>query len=101
MLRRLLFTLSLVLLFGLGQQGAAAHAVSHLADWQGQQQDKSSHNQTCDKCVVYAQLGGAMPSAGHVLPPADGQHVTAAARQYTLDSLTPLPYSARAPPTHS
>lgn len=101
MLRRLILTLSLVLLFGFGQQGAAVHAVSHLADWQGQQQDKSGHSQACDKCVVYAQLGGAMPSAGHVLPPADGQHVTYDARLDTLDSFNPLPYSARAPPAHS
>jgi hypothetical protein len=100
MLRRLFLSFTLALLFGFGQQGVAVHAISHLADWQqGQQQpDKGQHQSTCDKCVAYAELGGAVGT----------QHVALLApelgyQQHDRYQLRPgyassLPYSARAPP---
>lgn len=62
MFRRLFLVLSLALLFGLGQQGAAVHIISHFADEQNQsQQDSKAHHASfCDKCVVYASLGSAV-----------------------------------------
>ncbi|HQR50455.1 MAG TPA: hypothetical protein PKW44_02315 [Methylophilaceae bacterium] len=101
MMRRIFLVFTLALLFGLGQQGAAVHAVSHLADWQQSQQqpDKGQHKSTCDKCVAYAQLGGAVGS----------QHVLLLAPEHSYHRHTPRavhagfssshPYSARAPPS--
>ena len=52
MLRRYLLSFCLVLLFALGQHGAAVHEISHLADLAptSQQQDKAPHSPVCDKC---------------------------------------------------
>ncbi|HSI22242.1 MAG TPA: DUF2946 family protein [Methylophilaceae bacterium] len=99
MLRRLFLTLTLAFLFGLGQQGAAMHAISHYADAHEQQQDKQTHSTAaCEQCVVYAHLAGAAPSAAFLLPPCTGTHVTVAAQTVAADSFYLLAYSARAPP---
>jgi hypothetical protein len=100
MLSRLFLSFTLALLFGLGQHGAAVHAVSHFADWQqGQQQpNKGQHQSTCDKCVVYAGLGSAVGTQHAALPiPEHGYQ--------RCDLLLPCDgnsfshsYSARAPP---
>jgi hypothetical protein len=70
MLRRFFLSFTLALLFGLGQQGAAVHAISHFADWQQSQQqpDKGQHGSTCDKCVVYAELGSAVGTQHAAMP---------------------------------
>lgn len=104
MLRRLFLILTLSLLFGLGQQGAAVHALSHVADWQGtpQQEDKSTpHNQVCDKCLTYAELAGAVGTGSPFLPAADVRHVLVDHRRYAAASFALPAYSARAPPAHS
>lgn len=104
MLRRLFLTITLALLFGLGQQGAAVHALSHVADWQDapQQEDKGTpHNQVCDKCLVYAELAGAVGAGSPFLPAADVRHVLADHRRYAAESFALHAYSARAPPAHS
>lgn len=100
MLRRLFLIFTLALLFGLGQQGAVMHAFSHLADAQqhDRQQDKSHHSSTCDKCVVYAELGsaiGSMPFALPAIPQAFQPHPAPVLRSR---SVLYQPYSARAPP---
>ena len=58
MLRRYLLSFCLVLLFALGQHGAAVHEISHLADLAptSQQQDKAPHSPVCDKCLSYGKL---------------------------------------------
>jgi hypothetical protein len=100
MLRRLFLILTLAFLFGLGQQGAAMHAISHYADAQEQQhQDKQTHSTAaCEQCVAYANLVGAVPSSAFLLPPCTGTHVTVAAQAVTADAFYLLAYSARAPP---
>lgn len=100
MLRRLLLTLTLALLFGLGQQGAATHAFSHLADAQqhDRQQDKSHHSSSCDKCVVYAELGSAIGSTPFTLPPVPQSFKIDRATVLHSRSVLYQPYSARAPP---
>lgn len=100
MIRRLFLTLALALLFGFGQQGAVTHAFSHLADAQqhDRQQDKSHHSSTCDKCVVYAELGsaiGSTPFALSAIPRTFQPHPAPALRSR---SVLYRPYSARAPP---
>lgn len=99
MLRRLLLTLTLALLFGLGQQGAATHAISHLADWQqDQQQDKSGHAPVCDKCVVYAELASALAGSVFTPPPIPQVHTVHVPLWVHADSTLHFPYAARAPP---
>jgi hypothetical protein len=101
MLRRLFLILTLAFLFGLGQQGAAMHAISHYADAQEQQDNKSHGTSACEQCVVYANLAGAVPSPAFLLPPCNGTHVTVAAQAVAADAFYLLAYSARAPPVLS
>lgn len=101
MIRRLFFILSLVAMFGLGQQGVALHAISHLADGQNesQQRDKSlPHSQSCEKCGVYAELGSAVTS-GYTLPVLPDQpHEILIERDINRASRQTFQYAARAPP---
>jgi len=101
MLRRVFLVLTLALLFGLGQQGAAVHAISHLADWQQNQQqpDKGQHETTCDKCVTYAQLGSAVGSQHFALPTPQHSYHRHAPRAMRAGFSSSYSYSARAPPT--
>lgn len=100
MLRRLFLVFTLAFLFGLGQQGAAVHAISHFAEEQGQTQDnKAAHGSFCDKCVTYAALGSAV-GVGHfsfVLPTAPQTPTSAASISRRADPTSS--YAARAPPT--
>ena len=99
MFSRLLLTLTLVLLFALGQQGAAMHAVSHLVD--SQQQEKSGHGTVCEQCVTHAKLGHALPSAVFA-PPIIVQTHAAPPQLFCRGDSTHLSfYAARAPPEHS
>jgi hypothetical protein len=98
MLRRMFLILTLALLFGLGQQGSAMHAVSHLAEAQEQQQDKK-HNTPCEQCVTYAKLANALAGTPVCLLP----HLPAACAlameaAYAVDPLHLYAYPARAPP---
>ena len=99
MLRRLFLSFTLALLFALGQQGAAVHAVSHLANWKAQQQDKAHASSSCDQCVVYAKLSSALGS-GKFLPVLASQ----TAPEYfetgrSAQSSFLRAYTARAPPS--
>jgi hypothetical protein len=100
MLRRLFLVLSLVLLFGLGQQGAAVHAISHLADGQSEsQQDKKSHHLSfCDKCVAYAALGGVVGASHSVFRLPAGQRSLFFESETQHSSTHTHHYAARAPP---
>ena len=100
MLGRLFLVLSLVFLFGFGQQGAAVHAISHLNDEQGEsQQNKQSHHGTfCDKCAVFAalnsvvgtnQISFGLPAGVQALFIESGIHRLSAHTHH---------YAARAPP---
>lgn len=99
MLRRLILTLTLAFLFGLGQQGALVHQLSHLDDLAplSQQQDKSVHS-ICDQCLSYSGLAHALGNSEFKpFPPesAFSQHTTPA----LLHTSRTLPtYQARAPP---
>lgn len=69
-LRRWLSLILLAAALVMGQQGAAVHALSHIGEALGSQQDKQApHNGACDQCVAYADLGSALP-AGDAIPPA-------------------------------
>lgn len=99
MLRRLILTLTLVFLFGLGQQGALVHQLSHVDDLasSSQQQDNSAHS-VCDECLSYSALVFALnvDAFKHFQP---ANSFTMHAYSHALHtSSTPSFYSARAPP---
>ena len=101
MLRRLFLILTLALLFGLGQQGAAVHAISHLADAQGESQPdkKAPHLSFCDKCVVYASLGHALGTQ-HLVFAAPADHFAPFGESGMRRGADPVHhYAARAPPS--
>jgi hypothetical protein len=118
MLQRLIFAFSLIVSFGVAQIGAITHEISHYGEQtsQSQSQDfqKSTnkgnpgdlspdnpvpHNQVCEKCFSYAELGHAVQNADVILP------ISATSQHYlNSDSATSSyaklrSYSARAPPT--
>jgi hypothetical protein len=114
MLHRLIFAFSLIVTFGIAQIGAVAHEISHYSNVtaQNQQQDlnkhgqkdlapdnQAPHNQVCEKCLGYAELGHAVQNTDVTLPIGiDNQHYlnsySATSSYAKLRS-----YSARAPPT--
>lgn len=99
MLHRLLLTIALIFLFGLGQQGALTHAVGHLADsQQNRPQDKSHHAPACDKCVVYAEISSAHGATIFALPRNNNTHVLHESPLARTDSIPHFSYAARAPP---
>jgi hypothetical protein len=100
MLRRLILIVSLITAFGLGQQGAAVHAISHLADAQGesQQHKHAPLSHACEKCVVYAQLGSAVGVEYALLVLADQQQQITIEYGVHRASHHSSQYAARAPP---
>lgn len=100
MLRRLFLILSLALLFGLGQQGVAVHAISHLADEQQESpQDQKSHHLTfCDQCAAYAALDSAVGASapGFAAQTVDPIHFSTG--EIHRRSSHTRHYAARAPP---
>lgn len=100
MLRRLILSFALAVLFALGQQGAAVHEISHYADLapSQQQQDKAPHTSACDQCLSYGKLSSAMAIGTIDSLVLAGDFALHASPQHNHDSLTRLPYAARAPP---
>jgi hypothetical protein len=113
MLNRLFFALTLILSFGMAQIGAVTHEISHYSDIYAQAQtaetaqlgsksskpsEPISHNQVCEKCMAYAELGHIAHGTLSLLP-----LIPAANTFDSTTSLTPSyaklrTYSARAPP---
>lgn len=100
MLRRLFLILALAFLFGLGQQGAAVHAISHFAEEQGQSQDnKATHTAFCDKCVTYAALGNAVGVSGLIFSAPPEHRIFFRQGGIRCFAKSTRHYAARAPPS--
>jgi hypothetical protein len=99
MLRRLILTLTLAFLFGLGQQGALVHQLSHVDDLApaSQQQDKSAHS-VCDQCLAYSTLAHALANPYFSPPLAESLFALFAEQESHAFRLTHVSYQARAPP---
>jgi hypothetical protein len=98
MLRRLILSFTLALVFGLGQMGAAVHEISHYADLSPTSQKQAPHSEVCNQCLSYSNLANAL-DVGHCTPPTLAAGFEAAffnASSHQSPALTP--YSARAPP---
>ena len=100
MLHRAFLGLLLILLFGLGQQGALQHDISHYRDLapSSQQNDKAPHSPVCDKCLAFAKLANGFASSDFTLPELPLQFCFYHAVPIRLDSTSRQAYSARAPP---
>src|SRR5688572_18418397 len=99
MFRRLILTLTLAFLFGLGQQGVIAHQISHLDDLAplSQKQDQSAHS-VCDQCLAYSALAHASGASPFVLSVSQPAFVPIEYQALNHSGLTLRPYQARAPP---
>ena len=102
MLRRLMLTFALALVFGLGQMGAIVHEISHYADLspasQKQKQDQAPHSEVCGQCLSYSSLANAL-GVGYFTPPTLSvafEAIVFKTSSHHSPALTP--YSARAPP---
>ncbi len=100
---RLRLTFALLLAFALlfVQQGAALHALSHLAEnrpAQSEQEKHLPHSPACDKCVAYAGLGGAAAAAPLFFAPQQTIVILAAALFALFFSAPYRSYLSRAPP---
>lgn len=119
MFQRLLLAFSLIVSFGVAQIGAITHEISHYGITKSEAQslgfyknsDHSSsqndltpdnqvpHNQVCEKCFSYAELGHAVQNADFNLA------ITISSQRYSnTDSATSSyaklrSYRARAPPS--
>jgi len=82
------------------QQAAAFHGFSHLADdGSPASQKHAPHAKYCDKCVAYAEAGGAGPTSAYAAFQVDSSHtVIVPATRSRVVSPTLSAYSARAPP---
>jgi hypothetical protein len=100
MLRRLILSFALAVMFAFGQQGAAVHEISHYADLapSQQQQDKAPHTSACDQCLSYGKLTSAVGVCSFQPPSLAGDFALHAIEHASHDSLTQLHYAARAPP---
>lgn len=101
MLRRLILTFALALLFGLGQQGVIVHEISHYADLvpQSQKQDKAPHSPVCEQCLSHSALANALDTGELSLVLLNSVHEAILQANASTHSNLPLhAYSARAPP---
>jgi hypothetical protein len=99
--RRLFFFALLAALLFFGQQGAAVHAISHLAEslpGQSQQDQNLPHSPACDKCVVYAGVGSAVATASFNFFGVAGVSPQQALLPAGIYYLSPKVYFSGAPP---
>ena len=64
MLRRYFIYFTFALLFGLTQQAAVTHEISHISDVQesSQKKDKTTHTNFCEKCISFGDLANSIHS---------------------------------------
>jgi hypothetical protein len=116
MFQRLLLAFSVIVSFGFAQIGAVTHEISHYGDTKSQSlqslhnsasqnssaditpDNQAPHNQVCEKCFSYAELGHAVQNAAITLAIAvSSQHYINS--DFATSSYAKLrSYSARAPP---
>lgn len=95
----ILALLAVLCLLGL-QQGAAFHGLSHVAgDDFSSSQKHLPHAKHCDKCIVYAEVGGGAPTTVHPLFVLTATDTAIPSRTNPFNpARRATVYSARAPP---
>ncbi|MBA3696964.1 MAG: hypothetical protein H0W85_09490 [Methylotenera sp.] len=116
MFNRLIFAFTLIVSFGMAQIGAVTHEISHYSDITAKNQqlehskstsprskskpsEPISHNQVCEKCISYAELGHAVHSTQPVLSAVNSTHHYSVTYLQTPSYSKLRSYSARAPPS--
>jgi outer membrane lipoprotein-sorting protein len=119
MLHRLMLNLLLIVSFGFGQIGALTHEFSHYSDTaslnqqlsfnqtsqsssskdEPSQHKQAPHNQVCEKCISYAELGSAISNGQSAFIATPSVNLVIVSPLLTLSPTKPSTYSARAPPT--
>ena len=119
MLHRLMLNLLLIISFGFGQVGALTHEFSHYSDNaslnqqlslnqtsqsppskdEPSQHKQAPHNQVCEKCISYAELGSAISNSHSAFTATPSVNLIIVSRLLTLSPKKSCIYSARAPPT--
>jgi hypothetical protein len=96
-LSRLFLPLLFVLALLFAQQGALVHSIAHALD-EHSQDHSLPHEERCDKCAAYAQLGSAVGSCGFDFDFAAGFTTASSSHSATFRSLAFAAFVARAPP---
>src|SRR6478752_5499979 len=114
MFNRLIFAFTLIVSFGMAQIGAVTHEISHYSDVTTATQQASavkniakksgqsepiSHNQVCEKCISYAELGHIVHSTQAVLAAVNATNHYFSVCSQNPSYAKPRTYSARAPPS--
>ena len=94
---RLLLPLFLLFALLFAQQGALTHGIAHTLAEQSQDQSLP-HDQQCEWCAAYAQIGSAVGSGSVHFDFASHPEVTLATHSATFRSTTFAAFAARAPP---
>jgi hypothetical protein len=114
MFNRLIFAFTLIVSFGIAQIGAVTHEISHYSDISEQVRQQApvkdlsnkskksepiTHNQVCEKCISYAELGHIVHSTQAALAAANATNHYFSASSLTPSYAKPRTYRARAPPS--
>lgn len=114
MLNRLIFAFTLIVSFGMAQIGAVTHEISHYSEIREQVQQQISakdlsnkskksepitHNQVCEKCISYAELGHIAHSTQAALAAVNATNHYFSICSQTPSYAKPRTYKARAPPS--
>jgi hypothetical protein len=114
MFNRLIFAFTLIVSFGMAQIGAVTHEISHYSDItkaskqasaakniskKPGQSEPISHNQGCEKCISYAELGHLVQSTQAALVAVNATNHYFSICSQTPSYAQPRTYSARAPPS--
>jgi hypothetical protein len=94
---RLFLPLFLLLALLFAQQGAVTHGIAHTLAAQSQDQSLP-HDNHCDLCATYAQIGSAV-GVGHIhFDFASTFETTFTAHSFSFHSIAFTAFAARAPP---
>ena len=98
---RLIFHIWLVFVLLFAQGNALAHSIAHFSEpapFQSQNGKQLPHGPACDKCVVYADMAGALPAIASWLPGALLDAIPGSLLYVSFVSVADCFYSSRAPP---
>lgn len=95
-----MFAFVLIASLGLAQVCGAAHEISHYSNTTSQSKSPESlpHNQVCEKCISYAELGSAIYNADTLLPNISAKDHFLVRYFVSFSCTKPATRHARAPP---
>ncbi len=94
--RALIKLLIVLLLFA--QQGAFAHAVTHLGNKGTPGTEQFAHSKVCDRCASFEKISGAAPVSASTLLVLDAPFVQVLPVDYSFLPRTVTVFQGRAPP---